>query len=461
MRDILRLIVLAVLLFGVSALAVLLGDPGIAASVHEHLRLADQSVDYASIRTSAPNEGQSDRNRVIQDQQSGKSPGVDGDPENPNGLARLNEGEAAARIARLPSPGLGLEGFPSTTTLRFTFPPQLNIVEGQLQLDLHTQLMDPEDGLLRVLINGTEREAIVIERGEHTLPLTYDLLPADLSAGEALVTLDADGTSRDQICPTDVTNLGAAISVLGTSGIVLSLEAPLSIREDRTLLASPWPLASTNAPAFIWATQWLGEPRLAAQPDPARPPRTVQLADPGETADAATEVGQVPLNGVEGWATAARNRRAAMRHTHTAQSRLPVFALASDLQPHTSRRSSPWSLDDKLADLLDGVPPSSPHPAPQSGQRPDALEWSVRILLNGTIVYSANHPDASEEIRLDIPVPSDARHLLNQLATILMENSAGEGICRPDREAGAKPPGEAGQEGRDTAGLAERVVAAL
>ncbi|HEY6632012.1 MAG TPA: hypothetical protein VIZ90_11220, partial [Rhizobiaceae bacterium] len=178
MREIARLIALAILAFSIVALAVVLDNPNITDSLGRRLGLLSEAT--------------------------GTPPG------------RVAEGQNVVRVPRpRPDTWIGLEGFPSQVAIRFPLPRDAGLVSGQVQLDIRSQLIEQGDGLLRVLIDGRERDAIVLERGTRTHNLTYDLTPSDLAAGAVVVTLSGNGTTNyGQICPTNVTNLGAAIEVL-------------------------------------------------------------------------------------------------------------------------------------------------------------------------------------------------------------------------------------------------------
>ena len=473
MREIMRLVLFAVIIFGISALSVVLGDPGIAASIQQRLGLTNTGVQVAQAPATPDSRTQvtpADETQTAADLAAPAGAGTgdaggssrtaataQGAATNPqgggtnvqgasatqvSGPSRLAEGDLAVRIAR-PHPGLwlGLEGFPSTTTIRFPLPQQLNIVQGQLQLDLGSQLIQQGDGLLRVLVNDTERDAVVLERGDTTLQLTYDLLPSDLAAGEVLVTLDANGTTNyGQICPTNAANLGAAVSVLETSGLMLSLEAPPTGAESRiALLPTPLILAAPDAPVLdAWATQWLNRQGVEARSSQASNAQSVLVVEQATEPVTVSNDGQVTLAGTDGLATAARIRGGTLPDSYAADWPLPIAALTADLATHTFRGSSRWPLSYKLADLPEGKAPGSLHLELRTSQLTEGNDWSVRVLLNGNIVYTANQPGSSETISLDIPLPSDIQKLDNQLSVILVDNSPNQGICRAGREAVAQ-----------------------
>ncbi|MDF2799651.1 MAG: hypothetical protein K0R85_2395, partial [Devosia sp.] len=247
---------------------------------------------------------------------------------------------------------MGLAGFPSQASLRFPLPEGVNIVEGQVQLDLQSELVEQGDGLLTILVNGTERDAVVLLRGTSTLQLTYPLLPADLAAGEILVTLDANGTTNwGQICPTNAANLGSAIAVLESSGLALQLDAPRSDVETRIALAAePIGLWAPDQPAMqAWATQWLSRQGVPAQARPLGQNGSFSLVAEAAEPLGMDEAGQITLAGTEALDMVAQIKGATLPPSYQAQWPLPVNALTPDLAAHTFRGSSRWLLDYKLA----------------------------------------------------------------------------------------------------------------
>ena len=440
MREIVRLIVFAVIIFAVSAASVLLSDPGFAATVNERLGLVAQNTHTQPEPAQAQNtENQQESVQQAEPEASAPAAPLEAATTTP---ARLQTGDAVVRIAR-PQPGiwLGLEGFPSATTLRFPLPADMNIVEGQVQLDLHTQLIEQGDGLLRVMINGTERDAIVLDRGESSLQLTYDLLASDFAAEEVLVTLDADGTTNyGQICPSNVTNLGAAVAVLDTSGLVLALDAPPSSVATRVaLLPLPLGIMALEAPLLeAWAPEWLSRQGVPAQSDPGGEAEAMLLVDQAEDPLTMSQNGQITLGGIEGVTDVARIRGGTLPQTYGADWPLPISALTTDLQAHTFRGSSRWTLSYKQADLPDGKAPSLLHLALRTSRLSGENDWSLRVLLNGNIVHATNVPGNTDTIDLDIPIGGTVQQLSNQLHIVLVDNSPNQGICRAGREAVAQ-----------------------
>ncbi|WP_127754613.1 cellulose biosynthesis cyclic di-GMP-binding regulatory protein BcsB [Devosia sp. 1566] len=446
MRDALRLVMFAVIIFGVTTLSVLFSDPGFAANLTERLGFSEggEAAPIQLAQADSPPAGappaQGQAAAPAAAAQAEAAPAATGRQQ--AAPARLTAGEAVVRIPRAqPGIWMGLAGFPAHATLRFPLPEGVNIVEGQVQLDLQSELVEQGDGLLTVLVNGTERDAIVLMRGTTTLQLTYPLLPADLAAGEILVTLDANGTTNwGQICPTNAANLGAAIAVLESSGLALQLDAPRSDVETRIALASePIGLWAPDQPAMqAWATQWLSRQGVPAQARPLDQNGSFSLVAEAAEPLSMNDAGQITLAGTEALDMVARIKGATLPASYEAQWPLPINALTPDLAAHTFRGSSRWLLDYKLADLPDGLAPARLHLALKTSQLVEPNQWSLRVLLNGNLVHAANHPGTDGAITLDVPLPAQFQFLSNQLAIVLVDNSPNQGICRAGPEAAAQ-----------------------
>jgi len=468
MRDALRLVVFAIVIFGVTTLAVLFSDPGFAASVTKRLGLAGSGgvprtqvsqAQNQALPATAPDSAPAAGAPVAGAPAAAAPAAAAPAQATRTSVARLADGDDVVRIARAkPGVWMGLMGFPSQTTLRFALPEGANVVEGQVQLDLQSELIDRGDGLLRVLVNGTERDAIVLGSGVTRMQLTYPLLPADLAAGTVSVTLDADGTTNwGQICPTNAVNLGAAIAVLDSSGLVLQLDAPRSDVETAIALAAePLGLSSPDLPEMeAWATQWLTRQGVPAEAVAVGQAGSFSLVAEGDQPLSESQDGQVTVAGTEGVDRVAKIRGATLPASYDSQWPLPIGTLTPDVTARTFRGSTRWLLQYKLADLPDGLAPKSLHLALKTSQLVDPNQWSLRILLNGNIVHAARHSGTNGAITLDIPLPTDVQVLSNQLSIILVDNSPNQGICRAGPEATAQllpesylDPVEAPEEGK-------------
>lgn len=416
MREILRLITFAVITFGITALALLFSNPEFAQGISQRLGLIDPLEEGAS--------------------------------------ERLAESSTVIRVYR-PHLGtwLGLQGFPSQASLRFPVPAAEGIIGGQLQLDLETNLIERGDGLVRILVNGRERDALVLASGLEHQRLTYDLLPADIAAGEIVVSLSGNGTTNQgQICPTNVTNLGAAVEVLASSGVLLELDQPRSDAATRVVLA-PDPLSfdAAGLPAMAaWATQYLSRKGVAAELAPAELDQTLLLVASADAPITLSEAGRVTAAGIEGVDAIGLLRGAALPSSYGRAWPLPVEALTTDLLAHTFRGSSRWTLDYKLADLPEGRAPALLNLALRTSQLQGDNRWTLRVLLNGRLVHTATYPGASERLDAAIALPPEAQGFANQIVVTLVDNSPNDGICRAGPEAAAQLLPETGLDPAST-----------
>ena len=454
MRDALRLFVFAIVIFGVTTVAVLFSDAGFAANFSERLGLGDgaqatrtqvaQATDSepATAQPAAQRQSPAPAVQPAVAPQGQAAPAAAAQEGAGARQTRLAEGDAVVRVPRA-QPGIwvGLAGFPSQTTLRFPLPEGVNILEGQVQLDLQSELIEQGDGLLKILVNGTERDAIVLMRGTTTMELTYPLLPTDLAAEEILVTLDANGTTNwGQICPTNAANLGSAIAVAESSGLALQLDAPRDdVQTSVALAPEPLGLWGADQPAMeAWAAQWLSRQGVPTEIRPTEQGGAFALVAQAAEPLSANEAGQITLGGTQAIDTVAQLKGATLPRSYDAQWPLPVAALTPDLASHTFRGSSRWNLDYKLADLPDGLAPSRLHLVLKTSQLVEPNQWSLRVLLNGNLLHAANHPGTDGNITLDVPLPTEVQFLSNQLLIVLVDNSPNQGICRAGTEAAAQ-----------------------
>jgi len=403
MRDVTRLIALAIIAFTITALAVTLDNPTVSDALARRFGLGGGTDDQR---------------------------------------ARMAESETIVRVGRPhPSAWLGLQGFPSQTIIRFPIPHDAGLIDGQVQLDLQSELIEQGDGLLRIVINGIERDAIVLERGTHSHRLTYDLTPSDLAAGAIVVTLSGNGTTNyGQICPTNVTNLGAAIEVLPSSALLLGLDKlPSGPASLAVLLPEPLNLGISAVPGpSAWATQWLSRQGVPAVLTAGSGENVITVAAEGSEAMSVSSGGALSLAGEKGVQELGKLRGAALPASYGRQWPLPVDALTTDLLTHTFRGSSRWSLKYKLADLPDGRAPGGVSLSLRTSRLQQGNHWTVRVLLNGSLIHSENYPGDSDTISLTLSLPAELQGLSNELAITLIDNTPNQGICRAGPEAAAQ-----------------------
>ncbi len=403
MRDITRLIALAIVAFTITVLAVILDNPNITDEVARRLGL------YS-----------------------------DGDKP----VDRMVEADTVVRVQR---PHLqtwvGLQGFPSQTVVRFPIPRDVGLIGGQVQLDLRTQLIEHGDGLLRIHIDGQERDALVLESGTRIHKLTYQLTPSELAAGAVVVTLSGNGTTNyGQICPTNVTNLGAAIEVLPSSALLIELDRPLSgAAAIAALLPDPLTLnVSAAPPVAAWAAQWLSRQGVPAVLGASPAPDLIDVASEAAEPMSVDAAGSLTLAGSRGVAELAALRGAALPASYGRQWPLPVEALTTDLLTHTFRGSSRWSLRYKLADLPGGDAPGNLALSLRTSRLQEGNHWTLRVLLNGSLIHSANYPGTGDTLALDVALPPALQGLTNEITVTLVDNTPNQGICRAGPEAAAQ-----------------------
>jgi len=462
MRDVVRLSIFAVVIFGVSLLSVAVSDPGFARTLTDGLGLAQTASPSSPASPSASTPSVAADAPAATVAQPATPPATSDAAATPDTAAAANPDAAPAAdstsvasperlaeggdVVRIPGSSggawVGLAGFPSERTLSFRLPAGVEEVEGQLQLDLESELIDRGDGLLTVWINGREQDAVVLQPGTTMLRLTYPLDPSDLAGEQVNVRLQADGTTNfGQICPTNVTNLGFALSLLEGSGLVLRLDGAADDVVNRIVLApDPLAISAPDAPIFgAWGTQWLsrqGVPsQLAVPGDTSSMTLSAASAEQPASVDSS---GAVTLAGVEGLDEVLGIRGGMLPQSYDADWPVPVEALSTDLAYRTFRGSSRWNITYKLADLPQGLAPARISLALRTSQLAEGNDWSLRVILNDNIVHTANFPGDSDTIRTDVDLPQDLQQLSNRLMVILVDNSPNQGICRAGREAVAQ-----------------------
>ena len=404
MREIARLLALAIIAFMIVAMAVTLDNPALRDSIGQRIGLT-----------------------------GGTKEAVTG---------RITERDTVLRVRRPHlNTWVGLQGFPSNISISFPLPREAGLVGGQLQLDLESQLIEQGDGLLRVLVNGQERDAIVLERGRRTHRLTYDLAPSDLVAGSLLVRLSANGTTNyGQICPTNVTNLGAAIEVLPSSALLLQLGKPLTgAAAIALLLPDPLHLDISGAPSLAaWGSQFLTRQGVDAITAVSPASDLIKVEGAGSEPLSVNADRALTLTGSNGIKAIGTLRGAALPGSYGRQWPLPVETLTSDLLTHTFRGSSRWTLRYKLADLPEGRAPANLKLSLRTSRLQEGNDWTLRVLLNGSLIHSANYPGADDTISLDVPLPPALQGLRNEIVATLVDNTPNQGICRAGPEAAAQ-----------------------
>ncbi|MFD1745519.1 hypothetical protein ACFSE1_08620 [Rhizobium helianthi] len=401
MREVIRLLVLAVITFGITAAVVLSSN-----------RILDAEPRQGTEEAALP---------------EGRYP------------QRVSEGPNIARIAA-PSPQewRGLQGFPSQTAVDFRVP--VNALNAQLQLDLESHLVEGGDGLLRLFINDTQRDAIVLPPGRRLHQLTYNIAAADLAAGHVRVRLEDNGTSNSgSICPTNATNLGAVVQLLPESGLALTLNEPPTDAQTAALLASqPMSIGTQPEPVpAVWASQWLSRQGLATTLVSGEGAE-VSIRPAPATEALAMDEKLLVVSGTQGLEDLARLRGATLPDSYRQPWPLSVAALTSDLATHTFRGSTRWSIGYKLADLPEGRAMEALALKFRLGQLQGENLWTLRVLLNGNLIYAQNYPGNGGEMEVNVPVDPALQQAVNNLTVTLVDNTPNQSICRAGPEAVAQ-----------------------
>lgn len=400
MSDYLRLFVLSLVIFAVTFIAFLFSNPTASEKVAQRLGLAEQSAAVARERLE-----ESDR------------------------ILRLSRSSAADWD--------GLTGFPSQTQLVFPIPDAMDPVRAQLQLDLESELVERGDGMLSVYVNGNLMDAILLEPGRSTHRLTYDLSELDIATGRVTVSLEANGTTNyGQICPANVTNLGAIAQILPSSALMLEIAEPLSNPALSAALVSP-PLqiaTSSGVMSAAWASQWLARHNVGAEISAVDALNRISIT-PGDSQPALALVeGKLSAAGPAGVSELARIRGGAFPSSYGQSWPLSVSALTVDTLTHTFRASTRWQLNYKLADLPEGRVPDALNLQLKTSALQGDNYWTLRVTLNGALVHSSNHPGIGNDLALQVALPVESQLLRNRLVVTLIDNSPNQSICRAGSE---------------------------
>ena len=404
MRDVLRLIALALVIFGVTFLAFLFSNRETSTHLTERLGLSDRPLAVSSERLTG-----SDR------------------------VLRL----PASRVAAW----TGLIGFPSQSQIVFDIPQQIRPLRAQLQLDLESELIEHGDGLVRLYVNDNLVDAILLEPGRAEHRLTYDLSQMDIATGEIVVRLEGNGTTNyGQVCPTNVTNLGAVVHVLPSTALTLELANPLSDPAVHAALLSP-PLqieAAGNVIPAAWTPQWLERQGVSAELTGAAVADGIDVMPTDGQPTLTLGAGKLSVAGPAGVAELARLRGGSLPASYGQSWPLPVSALTTDTLTHTFRASTRWQLNYKLADLPEGKAPDALDLRLKTSELRGDNYWSLRVTLNGALVHSSNHPGTGNDLALRIPLPVPNQLLTNRMVVTLIDNTPNQGICRAGPEQAAQ-----------------------
>ena len=437
MRDLIRLVFLALVSFAIVGAAMIYTGDGAIRRNLEGFFQSSQSVASNAIGTVT---GQSEAVAV-------------GEPDAP--------APWTLRVARPQQDRwIGLAGFPDQTEVRFALPIGVDLVSGELNLVLDSQLAEGGDGRVSISVNGVPRGQIVLNDGAETHEIAIALEAADLLGPAVNLRLASQGTtSGGQICPVDTANNGSAIALNPQSELVLVTAAESTDPEIELFTAAePFEVLLGDGAAqarAIWGTQRLQRDGIAAVIGGA-PAGSTRLVFAGDNADAVSrnEDGSLALAGETGPAllVQARGNDAIAAARPTAWP-VRATALTAETGVRNFRGSKRWTLDYKLADLPLGMMPTRLDLALKTSELVAGSEWVVRVSLNNNLLETRRFDGKIGDIALPIALPIERQGLVNSIQIELVDTSPNDSICRaaPDAQAQLLP------ETKLTAGEAQPV----
>lgn len=342
---------------------------------------------------------------------------------------------------------IGLAGFPDTTEIRFPLPSGINFTAGTLKLALDAQLGSDGDGRVTISVDGVRRGEVVLDPGQTRHEVEIALGPDQLLSNAVVVTLDGRGTtSGGQVCPADTANSGAAVTLNADSGLALFTDDSIDTRAVRiATMADPATLAlgsDAEAQALaIWARQGLARKgmnvRFAAEdavPD-------IVMAQSAGSALTLDPEGRIAVSGEPGIeALLAARMSAAFMPTPDAWP-VTVDQLSAETLLKNFRGSRRWTIPYALADLPGGLMPRRFAIDLKTSTLAPGNDWVVRVSLNGNLLRTERFDGQGDAISLDVTLPSEIQALSNAILVELIDTSPNDSICRvgPDAQAQLLP----------------------
>ena len=343
---------------------------------------------------------------------------------------------------------VGLTGFPDETAVSFAVPPLESYADGRLDLELNTQLASGGDGVLQIAVNGTPRQAIVLQEGQQDVTVSLPLTDMDLQRSSVTLDLAARGTTGGgQICPTDATNSGSVITLEPQSAMVLSTTE--NVDNPRTaIVAAPGPLAlrlgqDAEQPLTIWAAQRLQRAGVVTEivGDDYQATR-LSVASAGGPALGWRGAGDVMVSGSSGVDAVAALRRgdAGVAAAPTIWP-LSVTDLGGDTAVRNFRGMRRWTIAYDLADLPLGHTPDRLAINMRAGRLAGGSDWQVRVSLNGNLLETQRFAGTQSDLSLSVALPLEMQGLANAVTIDLVDTSPNEGVCNrgPDAQAQLLP----------------------
>lgn len=353
------------------------------------------------------------------------------------------EGHALS-LARLDNARwVGLAGFPDQTEVSFPLPRGGQYLSGALDLVFDTQLTEHGDGLMTLSVNGTQRGQVVLDAGRATHQVRIALVPADLLGDRVVLHMAGRGTTNSgQICPTDAANSGSAVTLSADSRLNLEASEPLSDAIG-ALVVAPRPLVLSgqgeeDMALTVWASQQLNRSGLATR---------LGLAGMGETAvlvsgnGVAMAAGMATGNVLVGSAAVNQLAKAAGMAPLPQAWPVGVADLGAETTVKTFRNSRRWTIPFAAADLPQGALPEQFNLRLKTTPLAGNNDWMVRVSLNGNLVETRRLAGTADTIALDIALPEARLLPRNSLVVELVDTTPNEGICTraPDAQAQLLP----------------------
>ena len=345
---------------------------------------------------------------------------------------------------------VGLTGFGNETTVYFPVPAVGGFVDGRLDLRLNVQVAQGANGLLNLAVNGVQRSAVVLDSGQKIHNIKLPLTASDLLADRVELVMSSQGSANSgQICATRSDNAGSAISLLPESAIVLRSLQDASDPQT-ALLSADEPLQiylGTNPQdqaVAIWAAQHMARAGVSTVlvDDAVTPGRVIVSQD--ETAPDPVVLdlgGNIVLHGARGLQRAIEFRRTE-QFDLISDWPISVASLSVDTKARSFTGSKRWTIPYKIANLPGGLTPTGVELALRASTLAEGYEWVVRVSLNGTLLHSARLPGNLPDIVLPVDLPADLQGLENTIVVELVDTSPGEGACQDPPRAQAQMPPE-------------------
>ena len=416
MRDLFRLLVIALLSFAIVGFAMIYSRGG------------DVSTVFRSVTDGVANAVDGIGSSIAGTETDSPAP--------PTYTLNIPRPKAAAWV--------GLAGFPDQSEIVFRVPRGETYLSGALNLVFDTQLTEHGDGLLTLSVNGTPRGQLVLDSGRHTHRARIELTATDLGGDRLVLQMAGRGTTNSgQICPTDAANSGSAVTLTADSRLELvSATAPADT--IGVVLASPGTLALQpgsnpgDSALAVWATQRLKRAGIDTR---------LSAGGPGETnvvitSHAVTAAGTTAATMVTGEdAVTALVAAAGSSLPLPVSGPVSVGDLGAETIIKSFRGSRRWTIPFAPADLPNGGLPETFSLKLKATPLASGNDWVVRIALNGNLIETHRVAGSSDSLSFEVPLPPERLLPNNALAVELVDTTPNQGICTraPDAQAQLLP----------------------